>query len=432
MSATSTPIVERQAIPAPLLLVTFLISLPLGTMDFLLPLYGRAVAASELEIGALFSVAALLGLALRPLTGALADRGHAGALLAFGVVWYVLAMVGYAVATSYTMLLAARVAQSLGAVAVFVALYVLLADSTAEEQRGGAFGRLTSVTFLAFLAGGVLAGLVLLHDRETQHELRGALDALGVHLPLPDPIDRLPALHLLYAAHAGGAALALAPALLLRRSPAAPLSAKLDSRPAGPTALLRSRSSAVLRLLLVGLLLGLGYNLATPMLPLLLQDRFGPGLAALAIAYVIPGLLYAALPGPLGRRADRWGLPRAAAAGMLARSVVYTLLPLSPTLYLVALLWSVEATGYSLSSPALQGLLSRATAPKLRGSLYGLYGLAAGIGSIVGGPVGGWLYRQVGAAVPFWGHAALLILAALLIPGATRRRRDTAAPPPPP
>ena len=121
------------------------------------------------------------------------------------------------------------------------------------------------------------------------------------------------------------------------------------------------------------------------------------------MAYLLPGLVYALAPAPLGRLADRIGHRRAAVAGLLLSVGVYVALPLLPSLLLLIPLWVVEAICFSLASPALSALLT--------------YTLAGGIGAALTPALGGWLYDNFGAALPFWGNGLLVGLAALCVSG---------------
>jgi len=82
---------------------------------------------------------------------------------------------------------------------------------------------------------------------------------------------------------------------------------------------------------------------------------------------------------------------------------------------LLALLWAVESLGYTVSIPAERAFVADIAGADIRGTSYGLYTFAYFLGAAVGPVAGGWLYDNVGHAVPFYVNTAALILGALLV-----------------
>jgi MFS family permease len=165
-------------------------------------------------------------------------------------------------------------------------------------------------------------------------------------------------------------------------------------------------------LLLIGALRGAAVGLTLPVLILYLHDRFGAGLAGVVVAAAVPGAVYAAAPGPLGRLADRVGYGRAALWATLASALAFVAVPLMPNLWALALVWIVEALSFSLAAPALNALLARAAPPTAFGAAFGRYSIAAGLGGALTPALGGWLYEHLAHAAPFLLCAALLLLSA--------------------
>ena len=63
--------------------------------------------------------------------------------------------------------------------------------------------------------------------------------------------------------------------------------------------------------------------------------------------------------------------------------------------------------------------------PSLRGTGYGIYTLAFGLGATIGPVLGGWVYDTWGHDVPFYLNAGILVLGALLVLVLVREGRRT-------
>lgn len=102
------------------------------------------------------------------------------------------------------------------------------------------------------------------------------------------------------------------------------------------------------------------------------------------------------------------------AIGLIVSGLVSLLMPLMPSLVMLAVLWLIEAVGFSAASPAQGAFVADLTGENVRGTGYGLYTLASGLGLILGPLLGGWLYDSAGHAVPFYVNGITLFIGALL------------------
>jgi MFS family permease len=126
-------------------------------------------------------------------------------------------------------------------------------------------------------------------------------------------------------------------------------------------------------------------------------------------------LIWAVMPSRMGAIADRLGRRLPMALGLLVSGVVTLFLPHAPSLLLLAILWAVEALAFAASVPAEEALVADLSGSDRQGASFGFYTLASGLGAVVGPLIGGWLYDQVGHAVPFYFTAALVLFGAVLI-----------------
>ena len=146
-----------------------------------------------------------------------------------------------------------------------------------------------------------------------------------------------------------------------------------------------------------------------------LQDRFSTDVPTLARAFIPAALVYAFLPGRLGGLSDRFGRAPLMALGLVGAGLVSLCMPSTRSLPFLAALWALEALGLSAASPAEAALVADMAGQSVRGTGYGLYMFASGLGFIAGPLLGGWLYDAAGHAIPFYANGIVLFLGAGLI-----------------
>src|SRR5512142_1167758 len=120
-----------------------LVSLPFGILNFVLPIYGKQIGASAVEIGLLFSVFSLMTVLLRPLIGAGLDRYGRRWFFIAGLAAYGLAMLGFAFSAQVIGLVVARVLQGIASALLWLAINAIVADLAGAGERGSAFGNIS-------------------------------------------------------------------------------------------------------------------------------------------------------------------------------------------------------------------------------------------------------------------------------------------------
>ena len=86
----------------------FWVSFPFGILWFVLPVYGRELGATALEVGALFSVPSFVPVIVRPFLGRALDRWGRRPFLLIGLGGYVVALVVFCLADTVALLAVAR------------------------------------------------------------------------------------------------------------------------------------------------------------------------------------------------------------------------------------------------------------------------------------------------------------------------------------
>lgn len=372
----------------------FLVSFPFGILAFLLPIYGRELGASALEVGAFFSAFSIVPVVVRPLLGRALDRWGRRPFLLAGLAGYLAAVTVFGLASSVWMLTAARFVQGIGSSFLWLTAYTMIADLAGSGGRGLNFGLVDESTNRGMIVGAVL-GFTILFWLEGSEEIEWT--RLWWILFAIYGSTTLAALAIAWR----GAAETRPP-----RRTDAPLSMPLSRR--------------LLTLMGIVLVTGASGAMVWPMLVIFLQDALHVEADGLALAYLPAALLSSFLPSRLGVLSDRFGRRPPMILGLLVGAVASALIPHLRSLLALTFLWAVESFGYAASIPAERAFVADIAGEDVRGTSYGLYTFAYFLGSAVGPLAGGWLYDRIGPASPFYLNTIVLAVGALLVAVALR------------
>ena len=365
----------------------FFVSWPFFILYLLLPVYGKEIGASAVEIGLFFSAFSLMTVLLRPLLGWGLDRFGRRPFLLLGLAGYAVTWAGFAFIDQVWGIVAARLLQGVSSSFVWLTAYTIVADLAGEEARGRSFGSVTQASSQGAILG-TLVGFALL-------TFGPSLGVQAFHLG---------SWQILFLGY--GITSLLAVLIALRRLP--------ETR--SPTAQITDSpiiwSRPWLLLLLVTLVTGASWAMVSPVLIVFLQENLGVGMETLSWAFLPTGLVWALLPAHLGRLADRFGRKPLMILGLAMAAVSSIIIPALSSVVAFAALWALQALCYAAGDPAEQALVADLTGGDQRGRAYGLYAMAADLGATIG-PIGGaWLYQAVGPRAPFFANGIVLALCA--------------------
>jgi MFS family permease len=366
----------------------FLISLPLGILSFILPVYGAELGADAVQIGLFFSVFSLALVLLRPLVGAGLDRYGRRPFVLVGLAGYTLSMLVFALWVEVWGVIVARVVQGVAAACLWLAVRAITADVTPAGQRGRAFGGIEQV--------------------RSQGSMLGIFVAIALLMSVVEVGNPWPVLFGGYGA-AGLAALLVAARGLPETTVAASAASEARARRPLP------RSRAWTLLLWIAAVTGASGASVGPIVLFFLQDRLGATTAQVGYAYLPAVLITAFLSTPLGTLADRFGRKPLMLLGMAVAAASSFLVPGLSTLVALAALQALQALSTAASSPAEQSLVADLTGGDQRGRAYGVYALAGGLGATVGPLVGGWLYEHVSPTAPFYANGIVLAVSVIVL-----------------
>jgi len=259
----------------------------------------------------------------------------------------------------------------------------LIAENCLPHQRGRAFG--------------------LHHSLETIGEIVGPLVGFAFLWRFPEN-------------YRGVFTIAFLPALLgvlvLLALVKEPRSPRQEPR-SRPQFTLRGLSPTYRRFLLVAGLFGLG-NSSDAFLLLRSQD-LGFGGGQVLLLYALFNLVEVSLSLAAGNLSDRVGRRPLLASGYLVFALVYLGFAIAPS---AAAIWPLFML-YGLYSTLTRGVQKAFVAdlvhPARRGAEIGTFYLVTGLVALPASLVAGWLYTQVGAAMPFFVSAGMGAIAALLL-----------------
>ena len=365
-------------------------ALGIGFFLPILPLFVASRGANSLLVGLVFG-AGIVGRALVQYpAGWLSDRFGRRPVLVLGLLAYALLFPLYLLPVPAFALIAVRFVHALAGGSVSIAATALIADLTATEERGKAFGRLRASDMAGILLGPPLAGLVA----------AVRLDAVFF----------------------GGAAVSLLALLLMLRLPSGPATRSVE-RQEKPVS-----SWRLVRLLLPVAVLGAPiywtFGTYDTVWSLYLTSRgAGPFLVGLSFTtYALPVILLGGLAGGL---ADRLGTIRAGTLAVLTYGLLAGTYPFIASVPVLILIGFLEGALTAAGNPALMAEVSRRAPAGAQGRTQGAYSLMLLAGEVAGAVGGGALYLRAPAFAFLGATTACLAGAAC---GVLLLRRERAAP----
>jgi MFS family permease len=377
-SAASTDIASGRAAERWLLAASFLMASASIAVFVLLPDLQAELGLSTASLGPIAAASFLAGFGAQLLLAPLADRGWEQRLLVGSLVAAAISLLGTALATNATTLVAMRALEGL-ALGAFIPATRAIVSRTAGAEIGERLGRLSAAEFAGIAIGPlVAAGIAAMWSADA------ALVTLAlVALATVPVVNRI-----------AGA--------IVPTGPHAPL---LDT-PRSGLDLLGARKVWAALLLTVAVTIPVG---AYDTLWARFLTDHGASTLVIGASLTVFAVPYVLLAGRAGRLSDRMGPLPAAALGLVVMSVVIVGYGLLTNVSIIIAIGLVESTGQALAAPAAQAAASRSVPVARAGTVQGLAGavgtLAAGLVALVAAPV----YAGIGQTGLFVGTAALVL-----------------------
>ena len=382
-------------------LTIFLDLVGFGIVLPLLPDFARHPHhAAEWQVGLLMATYSAAQFVFSPIWGRLSDRIGRRPVLLFSISGSAASYLLFAFAPNLTTLFISRALAGIMAANIATA-QAYVADVTAPEDRAKGMGMVGAAFGLGFVIGPAIGG-VLSGGPNAQL-------AVGIAAAAFSLLD-----------------LVLASFLLKESLPPENRARVIAAQGTRVQRMAKAlRHPAIGPPIVIFFISTVAWSQLEPTLTLLARSDFHLTRPQIGYTFAYLGLLVALVQGGYaGRAAKRVGEVRMAVMGTLLLAIGLALVPLAKGVPALFVILTVAAVGQALNTPALQSLVSRATAAEDQGAVLGVSQGFASLARVIGPATGGWLFGQ-SHAYPFWCGAALMLLAFVLANRMSARLRAT-------
>jgi MFS family permease len=390
---------------------------------YLIPLYlANVLLAPAAVIGLIEGVAESTASTLKLISGALSDRmSRRRLLVGIGYGTSVVAKALYLVAGAWPVVLLGRVGDRLGKGIRTSPRDALIADSTAPENRGVAYGLHRAMDTTGAFAGVLVAAAVIWVTEGDATKLTSEAFRILVLLALIPGVLAIATIFIgvrdvprAVAAAPAPARAAAAPAAPV--APVAPVAiSSLPHRIVGDRAQWRRFPRPFWLFMLANALFTLG-NSSDAFLALRSQN-LGLTLLALLLTIVAFNATNAIVAWPAGALSDRIGRRGLIALAWLIYAGCYAGFAVAASAVWVVPLWIAYGTYYALSEGVGKALVADLAPTELRATAFGILNSVQGLMILPASVVAGLLWSLIAPAAPFWfgsacaGAAVVLLLA---------------------
>lgn len=372
-----------------LFLIVFVDLVGFGVIIPLLPFYGEHFHASPATVGVLMATYSLAQLLTAPMWGSLSDRIGRRPVLAASLLGLTASYLLLAGADALWMLFAARALG--GAMAGNIAAaFAYAADVTTPANRAKGMGMVGAAFGLGFIFGPAIGGALAGHDPANADYATAALAAAGL----------------------SGLATLLSVALLKESLPKAARRAHAKLARASRLELLRNalKRPGVGRLILIAFLSTFVFAGMETVFAMWSRREYGWGPEQNGYLFAFVGFVSAGVQGGLiGRLAHRLGEPRLVIAGAVCLAAGMLAIPFAESLVMLLPAMLSVALGFSLMTPSLNSLVSRAVSSGVQGGTMGVTRSVTTLARVLGPGFAGLLFEFLGRDWPFWVGALIML-----------------------
>ena len=372
--------------PVAIVFVTVFIDLlGFGIIIPLMPFYAETFGANALTVGLLSTSFSLMQFLFAPFWGRLSDRIGRRPVILMGLFGSAVSYLLFGLATSLTLLFAARIAAGIAGANIPTA-QAYMADVTTPQNRARGMGLVGAAFGLGFSLGPAIGGFLSQWGYQAPSFFAAALSlanfvAAWFFLPESRPAARADAVSTSRLA-------------ALRRAVA---------RPGLPP------------LMLIYFIVVAAFASFETTFALYSERRFDFGPSTIGYIFAFVGIVLSIVQGLLvGRVVLRVGERRVVPAAILTIATGLALVPLAGNVAMLVLACGVLAVGMGFNSPSLMALISRHADADMQGGVLGLSQSLASLARVIGPAWGGWLYDHYGIVTPYISAAGLMGLAFLL------------------
>jgi MFS family permease len=144
---------------------------------------------------------------------------------------------------------------------------------------------------------------------------------------------------------------------------------------------------------------------------ILRAQNLGSPLFQVLLMLILFNMVYALAALPMGIMSDKLGRRRVLALGWFVYALTYIGFALSGTTWHIWLAFAFLGIYYAISEGVARAFVADLSPPELRGTAYGVYYCVVGIGVLISGFIGGFVWDHIGPAATFYLGACLALLA---------------------
>ncbi len=378
-----------------LFMIVFADLMGFGLIIPLLPFYARQFAASDFQVGLLFSIYSACQLLAAPVLGLMSDRYGRRPVLILSQIGSVGGFLLLAFATHATWL-----GPAAGLMLVYVSRVIdgisggnistaqaYVSDVTTKENRAKGMGLLGAAFGLGFSIGPAIGG-VLGHFHPSWPALAAAgfctIAALLTYFRLPESRNHKPS------------------------------EAEVWLHPSKFLPILRN--GPLVQMLLIFFISMMAFVMMEAVFALFLNDTFGFEELKVGAFFALAGVVIVVVQGGLiGRLTKRFGEWSLVIIGPILVTVAmfgFVQVGWRPTVALLVVCTIFNAIGRSLQTPALSSLISRFSDPRQQGAVFGLFHMLGSLARVIGPLIATavYTYAHVG---PFVVAASITLVAAV-------------------
>ncbi len=374
--------------------IVFINLVGFGIIIPLLPFYGEHFGASPDEVTWLMAIYSLTQFITAPIWGGCSDRFGRRPILLISLAGTVIAYIWLSLAEDLQALYWARGLAGIAAGSISAA-FACMSDITTKETRSKGMGLIGAAFGLGFIAGPAIGGLLAGNDPATTNYTLPSLVAAGF----------------------SGAAL-LAAVFLLNETLSNELKSKIKNQSVSERWLIfiSAMNQPTVRLIMILTFVSvLAFAGLEATFALWSKREFGWGVAQngyiFAFIGIISALIQGTMIGPLSRRIGEIGMVK---QGFIALGIGLAILPLANDLPILLVTLVVIAYGFSISSPALNTLLSLNVPDELQGGVLGIGRSASTLARALGPAIAGYVFVLFGRSWPFYIGAFLMFIVLIL------------------
>ena len=367
--------------------VSLLMDLSSELIHSLLPIFMvTSLGASALMVGLVEGIAEATALVVKVFSGTLSDYlGKRKALAVFGYALGALSKPLFALSTSVGWVLTARFMDRIGKGVRGAPRDALIADLTAPEIRGAAYGLRQSLDTVGAFLGPLLAVLLMLI-------YAGDFRAVFWFAVVPGLLSVALLIVGVHEAERAQGMGAVRPPLRLGRIRVLPAAYWWAVIAGGVFTLARfSEAFLLLRAQQQGL-----------------PDTYAP------LVLVLMNVVFALSAYPMGRLADRVNPLGLLAAGLVVLVAADVALAMSPGLAVTAVGIALWGLHMGMTQGVLAAMVAACAPAELRGTAFGLFNLVSGVSLLIASVLAGLLWDAYGAPVTFYAGAMFAVAAFLL------------------